>query len=167
MCFWYIIKYLQHNFQATCRYSDYQHILLPIRFRFLWQGLIVQHFWSTFTPLHLKYVTKLFLQHCGSEYVTTFKWLLLCFQFSKTLDIDFLAWRFWIGVWVFIFALVMVATESSYLVKYVTRFTEEIFAFLISMIFSYEVLVKLIKVSAEIWPIKSRSKYTYHSKSFQ
>lgn len=40
----------------------------------------------------------------------------------------------------------MIATEAAYLVKYVTRFTEEIFAFLISMIFIYEVLVKLIKV---------------------
>lgn len=55
----------------------------------------------------------------------------------------------------------MVATEASYLVKYVTRFTEEIFAFLISMIFLYEVLVKLIKVCTYIpftyivWSIKN------------
>ena len=63
----------------------------------------------------------------------------------------------------FIFALVMVATEASYLVKYVTRFTEEIFAFLISMIFLYEVLVKLIKVSAGLL----LTKYSYHSKSPQ
>lgn len=41
----------------------------------------------------------------------------------------------------------MVAFEGSVLVQYFTRFTEEIFAFLIGLIFVYEVFNKLYKVS--------------------
>lgn len=50
------------------------------------------------------------------------------------------------GVWILVIALVFVATEAAFLVKYVSRFTQEIFAFLISLIFIYETFAKLIKV---------------------
>lgn len=70
----------------------------------------------------------------------------LFFQFAKDLEIDYLAWRLWMGVWILVIALVFVATEAAFLVKYVSRFTQEIFAFLISLIFIYETFAKLIKV---------------------
>ncbi|XP_067931352.1 band 3 anion transport protein-like isoform X2 [Watersipora subatra] len=68
------------------------------------------------------------------------------YKFSKSFGIDLLTWRLWMGVWVFVLSIVMVATEASFLVKFVTRFTHEIFAFLISLIFLWEVVNKLIKV---------------------
>lgn len=54
--------------------------------------------------------------------------------------------RVWIGFWLVLLALLMVALEGSFLVRFVSRFTQEIFAFLISLIFIYETFYKLIKV---------------------
>uniref|UniRef100_A0A1I8FR82 HCO3_cotransp domain-containing protein n=1 Tax=Macrostomum lignano TaxID=282301 RepID=A0A1I8FR82_9PLAT len=45
--------------------------------------------------------------------------------------------------------LVTVALDLSYLVKYITRFTEESFALLIAVIFVYEALAKLFKISSD------------------
>lgn len=55
--------------------------------------------------------------------------------------------RVWIGFWLVFLALLMVALEGSFLVRFVSRFTQEIFAFLISLIFIYETFYKLVKVS--------------------
>lgn len=55
--------------------------------------------------------------------------------------------RVWIGFWLILIVLVMVAFEGSFLVRFVSRFTQEIFAFLISLIFIYETFSKLAKVS--------------------
>ena len=58
-----------------------------------------------------------------------------------------MATRFWVAEWMLVITILMVMFEGSFLVGYVTRFTEEIFAFLISVIFIYEVFFKLYKVS--------------------
>jgi HCO3- transporter family len=55
--------------------------------------------------------------------------------------------RFWIGIWVMVALLVIVAFDLSALVRYITRFTEESFAVLVSVIFIYEAFAKV----AEIW----------------
>lgn len=55
--------------------------------------------------------------------------------------------RVWIGFWLVLIVLIMVAFEGSFLVRFVSRFTQEIFAFLISLIFIYETFFKLIKVT--------------------
>lgn len=57
--------------------------------------------------------------------------------------------RVWIGFWLVLLALLMVALEGSFLVRFVSRFTQEIFAFLISLIFIYETFYKLIKIFQE------------------
>ena len=62
-------------------------------------------------------------------------------------DIDFLSFRLWIGVWVSLLLLAAVALDLSTLIRYITRFTEESFAVLISVIFVYESVVSI----AEIW----------------
>lgn len=59
---------------------------------------------------------------------------------------DFLSTRFWIGAWVFLFLMILVALDLSSLVCYITRFTEESFTVLISVIFIYEALSKLGRV---------------------
>ena len=62
-------------------------------------------------------------------------------------EIDFLSFRLWIGVWVALFLLLSVALDLSALIRYITRFTEESFAVLISVIFIYESFVNI----ADIW----------------
>jgi len=58
----------------------------------------------------------------------------------------FMSFRFWIGTWITIILLVIVAFDLSFLVRYITRFTEESFAVLISIIFVYEACSKTIEV---------------------
>uniref|UniRef100_A0A914ZRX6 Anion exchange protein n=1 Tax=Parascaris univalens TaxID=6257 RepID=A0A914ZRX6_PARUN len=60
------------------------------------------------------------------------------YTFCVNLGLDFMTVRVYAGVWVMIIALVTVAFDGSRLLVYVTRFTEEIFASLISMIFIAE-----------------------------
>lgn len=69
-----------------------------------------------------------------------------CPQFCRSNNLEYLVGRVWIGFWLVLLALLMVALEGSFLVRFVSRFTQEIFAFLISLIFIYETFYKLIKV---------------------
>ncbi|KAK6165534.1 hypothetical protein SNE40_022447 [Patella caerulea] len=71
------------------------------------------------------------------------------YKFCESNDIEFLPFRAWIGFWVFLISTLTVAAEGSFLIRYVTRFTEEIFAILISLIFIYEVIKKLDKTFQE------------------
>ena len=74
----------------------------------------------------------------------------ILYSFSKDQDnLDYLAFRFWIGLWTTIFCIILVATDASSLVQYVTRFTEETFSVLISLIFIYEALKKLGEIGVD------------------
>ena len=44
--------------------------------------------------------------------------------------------------------VLVIAVEGSFLVRYITRFTEEVFAILISLIFIFEVIHKLQEVGS-------------------
>ncbi|XP_025961261.1 anion exchange protein 4 [Dromaius novaehollandiae] len=76
----------------------------------------------------------------------------LLFSFSEDYSLDYLEFRLWIGLWVAFFGLVLVATEASYLVQYFTRFTEEGFCALISLIFIYDSMKKMVSL-ADTYPI--------------
>jgi len=54
--------------------------------------------------------------------------------------------RVYIGLWLVIIALLVSCVEGSVLVKVFTRFTEEIFASLISLIYIWESLSKCFNV---------------------
>lgn len=73
---------------------------------------------------------------------------MFCFnpQFCQTYNYEYLTGRVWIGFWLIFIVLVIVAAEGSFLVRYISPFTQEIFAFLISLIFIYETFSKLVKV---------------------
>ncbi|XP_063956817.1 sodium bicarbonate cotransporter 3-like isoform X13 [Lytechinus pictus] len=66
--------------------------------------------------------------------------------FCETAGLDYLSFRFWIGLWTMLLCIILVATDASSLVKYFTRFIEESFSSLISFIFIYESVHKLIKI---------------------
>uniref|UniRef100_A0A8C6LEA0 Anion exchange protein n=1 Tax=Nothobranchius furzeri TaxID=105023 RepID=A0A8C6LEA0_NOTFU len=71
------------------------------------------------------------------------------FSFCKDHEIEYLTGRVWIGFWLVLIAIVTVAFEGSLLVRFVSRFTQEIFSFLISLIFIYETFAKLVKIFKE------------------
>ncbi|XP_071185747.1 sodium-driven chloride bicarbonate exchanger-like isoform X1 [Salvelinus alpinus] len=76
----------------------------------------------------------------------------ILFKFCKDYDLSYLSLRACIGLWTAFLCLVLVATDASSLVCYITRFTEEAFASLICIIFIYEALEKLIHLG-EHYPI--------------
>ncbi|XP_029002441.1 anion exchange protein 2b isoform X2 [Betta splendens] len=78
------------------------------------------------------------------------------FTFCKANDIEYLTGRVWIGFWLIVIVMLTVAFEGSFLVRFVSRFTQEIFSFLISLIFICETFFKLIKIFSE-HPLKSCS----------
>merc|ERR1712142_583083 len=65
------------------------------------------------------------------------------YEFCDSKKIQFIVFRAWVGIWIAIIAVCLVAAEGSTLASLLTRFSEEIFAFLISLIFVYEVFNKL------------------------
>merc|ERR1719150_3122183 len=58
----------------------------------------------------------------------------------------FLYWRVWIGVWVFVISLLVAGFQGSTLVRFFTKFTKDIFAGLVSLLFIFEALRKLVVI---------------------
>ncbi|XP_007494326.1 sodium-driven chloride bicarbonate exchanger isoform X2 [Monodelphis domestica] len=76
----------------------------------------------------------------------------ILFKFCKEYGLSYLSLRASIGLWTATLCIILVATDASSLVCYITRFTEEAFASLICIIFIYEALEKLFELS-EAYPI--------------
>uniref|UniRef100_A0A8C8E5S9 Anion exchange protein n=1 Tax=Otus sunia TaxID=257818 RepID=A0A8C8E5S9_9STRI len=91
----------------------------------------------------------------------------ILYKFCKEYALSYLSLRACIGLWTAFFCIVLVATDASSLVCYITRFTEEAFASLICLIFIYEALEKLSHLR-EIYPVHMHSKLdlltTYYCK---
>ncbi|KAK6292803.1 hypothetical protein J4Q44_G00363040 [Coregonus suidteri] len=71
------------------------------------------------------------------------------YSFCKGNEIEYLTGRVWIGFWLIIIVVTTVALEGSFLVRFVSRFTQEIFSFLISLIFIFETFSKIGKIFME------------------
>ncbi|XP_076118902.1 sodium-driven chloride bicarbonate exchanger [Alosa pseudoharengus] len=80
----------------------------------------------------------------------------ILFKFCKEYGLSYLSLRSCIGLWTAFFCLLLVATDASSLVCYITRFTEEAFAALICIIFIYEALEKLIHLGVH-YPINKNN----------
>ncbi|XP_051016323.1 electroneutral sodium bicarbonate exchanger 1 [Acomys russatus] len=80
----------------------------------------------------------------------------ILFKFCKDYALSYLSLRTCIGLWTAFLCIVLVATDASSLVCYITRFTEEAFASLICIIFIYEAIEKLIHL-AEVYPVHMHS----------
>uniref|UniRef100_A0A8C7CSJ7 Anion exchange protein n=1 Tax=Oncorhynchus kisutch TaxID=8019 RepID=A0A8C7CSJ7_ONCKI len=68
----------------------------------------------------------------------------LLFEFSKNNGIDYMELRLWIGIHSCLQCFLLVATDASYIIKYMTRFTEEGFSSLISFIFISDAIKKMV-----------------------
>ncbi|XP_042261310.1 sodium-driven chloride bicarbonate exchanger-like isoform X5 [Thunnus albacares] len=80
----------------------------------------------------------------------------ILFKFCKDYGLSYLSLRACIGLWTAFFCLLLVATDASSLVCYITRFTEEAFAALICIIFIYEALEKLFHLGVH-YPINKNN----------
>ncbi|XP_075867928.1 sodium bicarbonate cotransporter 3-like isoform X9 [Nelusetta ayraudi] len=80
----------------------------------------------------------------------------ILFKFCTDYHLSYLSLRTSIGLWTAFLCLVLVATDASSLVCYITRFTEEAFASLICIIFIYEALEKLFHLG-ESYPVNMNS----------
>ncbi|XP_020566200.1 sodium bicarbonate cotransporter 3 isoform X4 [Oryzias latipes] len=76
----------------------------------------------------------------------------ILFKICNDYHLSYLSMRTAIGLWTAFYCVVLVATDASSLVCYITRFTEEAFAALICIIFIYEALEKLVHLSS-VYPI--------------
>uniref|UniRef100_A0A8C2BJ87 Si:ch211-48m9.1 n=1 Tax=Cyprinus carpio TaxID=7962 RepID=A0A8C2BJ87_CYPCA len=70
----------------------------------------------------------------------------LLYEFSINNDIDYMEIRLWVGLHSCLQCLILVATDASYIIKYMTRFTEEGFSSLISFIFISDALKKMMSI---------------------
>ncbi|NXE43868.1 B3AT protein, partial [Ptilorrhoa leucosticta] len=66
--------------------------------------------------------------------------------FCSSNGLEYIVGRVWIGFWLILLVLVVVACEGSFLVRYLSRYTQEIFSFLISLIFIFETFSKLVTI---------------------
>lgn len=87
------------------------------------------------------------LQYSGHHH------LCVCF---REYGLSYLSLRACIGLWTAFLCLLLVATDASSLVCYITRFTEEAFAALICIIFIYEALEKLVHLGVH-YPINKNN----------
>ncbi|XP_030624001.1 electrogenic sodium bicarbonate cotransporter 4 [Chanos chanos] len=84
----------------------------------------------------------------------------LLYEFSKNNAIDYLELRLWIGLHSCLQCLILVASDASYIIKYITRFTEEGFSSLISFIFISDAIKKLAG-AFKYYPINRSFKTDY------
>lgn len=71
----------------------------------------------------------------------------LFLQFCQENHVEYLTMRAYIGTWLLIIALLVASVEGSVFIKVFTRFTEEIFASLISLLYIFESVTNMIFVS--------------------
>uniref|UniRef100_A0A8D3CJI7 Anion exchange protein n=1 Tax=Scophthalmus maximus TaxID=52904 RepID=A0A8D3CJI7_SCOMX len=83
----------------------------------------------------------------------------LLYEFSKSNSIDYMELRLWIGLHSGLQCLLLVLSDASYIIKYMTRFTEEGFSSLISFIFISDAIKKM--VAFKYYPINRGFKPDY------
>ncbi|XP_077377044.1 electrogenic sodium bicarbonate cotransporter 4 isoform X4 [Festucalex cinctus] len=84
----------------------------------------------------------------------------LLYEFSKNNNIDYMELRLWIGIHSCLQCFILVATDASYIIKYMTRFTEEGFSSLISFIFISDAIKKMVGCF-KYYPINTNFKPDY------
>ena len=91
---------------------------------------------------------------------------LLLFQLCQSLQADFWTVRCCVSLWTTFFIILLVAFEGSFMIRHVTRFTEEIFALIIALVYLYEPFKKVYKVNSRT-ASSSRQRCTKMSQIFR
>lgn len=74
----------------------------------------------------------------------------ILYELCAALGIDFLPAYGWIGLWTMLFVILLAAADASCLMRYFTRFTDETFSALISLIFIYQAVLALAGIFGEL-----------------
>lgn len=74
----------------------------------------------------------------------------ILYRLCSDLELSFLPSYAWVGLWSAGFLLILAVTDASCLMRYFTRFTDEIFAALISIIFIYEAIKSLVHIFEDL-----------------
>lgn len=88
------------------------------------------------------------------------KTCLLTSHLYRNNGIDYMELRLWIGIHSCLQCLILVASDASYIIKYMTRFTEEGFSSLISFIFISDAIKKMVG-AFKYYPINTDFKTDY------
>ncbi|XP_011640846.1 electroneutral sodium bicarbonate exchanger 1 isoform X14 [Pogonomyrmex barbatus] len=83
----------------------------------------------------------------------------IVYEFCKKVEWSYMSFRFWIGTWIAIILLILVALDASACVCYITRFTEENFATLIAFIFIYKAIENVLSIGKK-FPLNTYSDET-------
>ncbi|XP_046736173.1 sodium bicarbonate cotransporter 3 isoform X4 [Diprion similis] len=78
----------------------------------------------------------------------------IVFEVCKKAAWNYMSFRFWIGAWIAVILIVLVAIDASAFVCYITRFTEENFATLIAFIFIIKALENVLSIGQK-FPINT------------
>lgn len=87
----------------------------------------------------------------GTGPILIFTWMLYVFCGKLGIGEYFLEVWAWVGIWSSILVMILAATDASSLVRYFTRFTDEIFAALISIIFIYASVEAVLHIFSEVY----------------
>ena len=74
----------------------------------------------------------------------------ILYRLCSNLDLPFLSTYAWIGLWSAGLLVILAATDANCLMRYFTRFTDEIFSALISIIFIYEAIKSLAHIFEDL-----------------
>ncbi|XP_018351038.1 PREDICTED: electroneutral sodium bicarbonate exchanger 1 isoform X3 [Trachymyrmex septentrionalis] len=83
----------------------------------------------------------------------------IVYEFCKKVDWSYMSFRFWIGTWMSMILMILVALDASACVCYITRFTEENFATLIAFIFIYKAIENVLSIGKK-YPLNTYSSET-------
>lgn len=163
---------MKRSQQSTEAFSIAEESVIIIT-KFLWRWNL-SRLWIE-SPCKFKSSSAAFFQHCVTwftEHVCLSLFFSPCIHalpasshyingclsrfFSRENELSYLSLRACIGLWTAFLCIVLVATDASSLVCYITRFTEEAFASLICIIFIYEAIEKLIHLG-ETYPVHMHS----------
>ncbi|CAF0881089.1 unnamed protein product [Adineta steineri] len=84
----------------------------------------------------------------------------MVYDLCQSLSADFWTVRCCVSLWTTFFIIILVAFEGSFMIRHVTRFTEEIFALIIALVYLYEPFKKLYKIFC-LNPVQSSYNYDY------
>ncbi|MCA9000254.1 MAG: PTS sugar transporter subunit IIA, partial [Planctomycetaceae bacterium] len=87
----------------------------------------------------------------GTGPLLVFTWVLYVLCQQMGLSEYFLETYAWVGIWTAVLLLLMSATDASCLMRYVTRFTDETFGALMSIIFIYTAIKAVATVVTDVY----------------
>ncbi|XP_060822764.1 sodium bicarbonate cotransporter 3 isoform X13 [Bombus pascuorum] len=85
----------------------------------------------------------------------------IVYEFCKKSDWNYMSFRFWIGSWITLILIILVAIDASAFVCYITRFTEENFATLIAFIFIYKAIENVLSIGKK-YPINTHANESFN-----